>query len=452
MNEERYGYVYKTTCINENSSLYGKYYIGQHKAKEFDTKYFGSGNIIKKYIKKYGTDGLVCEILEWANSKEELNELEAIYVTIDLIKNDIDCINMVNGGQCGNMWECMNEDQRNNRNIKAGNAIHKKHKEDLEFHQRWLEKNNDPIRRKETGRKISEKWKNDKEYREKIIKAAIEQWKDPNSKTRIAHKNKVITDEIKQKISDAAKKQWERDRDILLEAIANSNRKERLREVMKEKFADPEWQNKWRHNQSIAQKKRFEDPEQRKHQSEIHLKVCNTPEHKQKMSKIMKECFQDETKRKHISDGHKKHHKEHPETSEKMSFIGKQRYIDNPLLAKENSKRLKEMYDNNPELKQRIADKVKLYWQTHPEAKNKLSEKNQQIRSYNNGILQTRTSKCPEGWVEGTIYKRIPKDWEWYNNGIINVRYKECPDGFKPGKIKKKSHRERRLQKNEIKN
>ena len=44
-----FGYVYKITHIPS-----GKFYIGQHKATEFDENYWGSGRIIKDYIKTCG--------------------------------------------------------------------------------------------------------------------------------------------------------------------------------------------------------------------------------------------------------------------------------------------------------------------------------------------------------------------------------------------------------------
>ena len=45
-----------------------------------DKNYYGSGKILKDYKKKYKNKGLYCEILERADSLEELNELEKRYV------------------------------------------------------------------------------------------------------------------------------------------------------------------------------------------------------------------------------------------------------------------------------------------------------------------------------------------------------------------------------------
>ena len=43
-----YGYVYKTTDLRN-----GEIYVGRHKSDEFDSSYFGSGNIIKRINKKW---------------------------------------------------------------------------------------------------------------------------------------------------------------------------------------------------------------------------------------------------------------------------------------------------------------------------------------------------------------------------------------------------------------
>ena len=70
-----YGYVYKTTDLES-----GLIYVGQHKSESFDEKYYGSGIIITKLIKKYGTDRFICEILEECESFEELNEREIYWI------------------------------------------------------------------------------------------------------------------------------------------------------------------------------------------------------------------------------------------------------------------------------------------------------------------------------------------------------------------------------------
>ena len=94
-----YGYVYKIIINDKDSSINGHYYIGQHKCKidnEIDVNYWGSGTVMRNYIAKHGTTNLTREILEWAESLSDLNNLEKEYVDMSL--RDPLCINIVCGG------------------------------------------------------------------------------------------------------------------------------------------------------------------------------------------------------------------------------------------------------------------------------------------------------------------------------------------------------------------
>jgi group I intron endonuclease len=90
---ETYGYIY----ITENK-INGKRYIGKHKSKNFDIKYFGSGVYLTRAIKKYGKKNFTCFPLSWAWSKEELNQLE-----IDYIAHYKPEYNIAKGGEGGGM-------------------------------------------------------------------------------------------------------------------------------------------------------------------------------------------------------------------------------------------------------------------------------------------------------------------------------------------------------------
>lgn len=70
-----YGYIYKTTNL-----LNGKFYIGKHRKSEFDPKYFGSGVLIQRALKKEGKKNFLCEVLEWCETSEVLNERERFWV------------------------------------------------------------------------------------------------------------------------------------------------------------------------------------------------------------------------------------------------------------------------------------------------------------------------------------------------------------------------------------
>lgn len=78
-----YYYVYKTTNLLNN-----KYYIGRHVSKlKIDENYYGSGKGIRNAIRKYGRENFKIEILEYANSRDELWSLEEKYVTEIIVKD-----------------------------------------------------------------------------------------------------------------------------------------------------------------------------------------------------------------------------------------------------------------------------------------------------------------------------------------------------------------------------
>ena len=66
-----YGYIYRTT-----NTVNGKTYVGQHKSSSFDRSYLGSGRLLKLAISKYGRRSFTVEVLQWCETKEELDSAE----------------------------------------------------------------------------------------------------------------------------------------------------------------------------------------------------------------------------------------------------------------------------------------------------------------------------------------------------------------------------------------
>lgn len=106
-----YGYIYKITIRNDESIMNNCYYIGQHKyqTKYKDSIYYGSGLLIKEYIKKWGLLGLKKQILYRAVTKEELNRKEAEYIGT-LYEDDSflragKCLNLRAGGDNFNITQ-----------------------------------------------------------------------------------------------------------------------------------------------------------------------------------------------------------------------------------------------------------------------------------------------------------------------------------------------------------
>ena len=71
-----YGYIYKTT-----NKLNNKIYIGQKKSNIFlNEKYLGSGKYLLRAIDKYGKENFEIELIDTANSRKELSDLEIFYI------------------------------------------------------------------------------------------------------------------------------------------------------------------------------------------------------------------------------------------------------------------------------------------------------------------------------------------------------------------------------------
>jgi hypothetical protein len=262
---ETYGYIYKTTnLVNEKS------YIGQHKSKDWDLNYIGSGKLLKKAIKKYGKEYFQCFPLAWAWGKEELNKLE-----IDYIAHYKPEYNIASGGEGGNVGEeaykkiskalsgrklpeetrrkigeaskgnnyrqdydpwnkgkiniyseetiqKMSESKKN-KYVGENNPFYGKH-HTQKTKQKISEIHKGKIISEETKQKISEKLKGQKQYEmtDKIRKKISDTKKGCNSpnkgktfsenwKTNLSesHKGKVLSEEIKQKMSEAQKRRWQ---------------------------------------------------------------------------------------------------------------------------------------------------------------------------------------------------------------------------------------------------
>lgn len=95
-----YGQIYIIKIKNPDSKFNGHFYIGQHKGDVVSDNYWGSGRKIRSYQKRWGSSGLIREVLATANSLEELNSLEAQYVNQEIL-NDPLCMNLITGGRKG---------------------------------------------------------------------------------------------------------------------------------------------------------------------------------------------------------------------------------------------------------------------------------------------------------------------------------------------------------------
>lgn len=95
-----YGYIYVTTNL-----INGKKYIGKKKSQVFlGEKYLGSGISIRNSIEKYGEKNFKVQMIDVADSLQELNEKQEYHIKINDAVNSEEYYNIANGGDGGVVW------------------------------------------------------------------------------------------------------------------------------------------------------------------------------------------------------------------------------------------------------------------------------------------------------------------------------------------------------------
>lgn len=104
-----YGFIYITTNNTNN-----KKYIGKRKIKnsKSDANYLGSGELLNKAIDKYGRENFTKEIIDYAYTKEELNEKERHYIQKYNATQSSMFYNIHQGGDGGNTMDGWSEEQK----------------------------------------------------------------------------------------------------------------------------------------------------------------------------------------------------------------------------------------------------------------------------------------------------------------------------------------------------
>lgn len=113
-----FGYIYKTTNL-----INGKIYIGQKQSQRFVENYKGSGKLIKAALLKYGNENFICEILEWCENKQQLNEREKFYIAL-YNSRDFDIgYNISKGGDGGDVFHSLPQTQQKEVRQKLKNSL-----------------------------------------------------------------------------------------------------------------------------------------------------------------------------------------------------------------------------------------------------------------------------------------------------------------------------------------
>jgi len=93
--KHKYHFIYKTT-----NKLNNKFYVGMHSTHNLNDGYIGSGDRIRKSIKKYGKENFDFEILDFFPNRETLKENEKNMITEEFLRNKL-CMNICLGGGGG---------------------------------------------------------------------------------------------------------------------------------------------------------------------------------------------------------------------------------------------------------------------------------------------------------------------------------------------------------------
>lgn len=168
-----YGYVYETTCL-----VNGKKYIGQHKSETFDEKYYGSGTLFTRALKKYGEDNFRTVILKECFSREELDKEETRFIQESDAVNSDNYYNITDSALHGRVYS---EEYHERLSELAKERCNTE-----EFRQRMSELH--------SGKTLSE------EHRKTISTMC---------------KERVWSDEVKAKMSESAKKVWANGREFV---------------------------------------------------------------------------------------------------------------------------------------------------------------------------------------------------------------------------------------------
>ena len=164
--------IYKTTNL-----VNGNFYIGQDSKN--NTKYLGSGTLLKRAIAKYGIDNFIKEVLEVCISKEELDKKEIFW--IEKLKP---VYNIAKGGSGGDTLSAHPNLESIKTKLKGRVSYHKGKKRPEQSGE------NNPAKRPEVREKI----------RQAKLENPTQMFGDTNPAKRL---------EVRDKISKNISKSWE---------------------------------------------------------------------------------------------------------------------------------------------------------------------------------------------------------------------------------------------------
>lgn len=239
------------------------------------------------------------------------------------------------------------------------------------------------MRDPETRRKLSESQKevwSDPEYHERMCKAFQETWTDERREQRSEISRSMMErEDIRQRLSEAAKRNWETGvcgteehlaalsrameelwqdleyRRHTMEAMSESMTSEKYRhlrsEIAQELWQDPDYRRK----HAEAMRELYKDPDFLQKMSEASKRVWGDPEYRAKMCRIAQECWDDENYRQKHADAMRD-----PEVRKKISESQKETWSDPEYRRLQSRLRREQWLD--PEYRQHGSEVVKQLW------------------------------------------------------------------------------------------
>ena len=173
--------IYKTTNL-----VNGKIYIGQDSKNNF--KYFGSGDLIKKAIKKYGLTNFKKEILYECKTQKELNEMEQKYILEYKSTDKSIGYNICIGGTNGTMLNRKHSDgtKKQMSISKIGIKFTEEHKENLSKAHKGKNISNETKQKMSESQKLVERKPMSEETKEKIRNAKKSVKLSPETKKKMS--------------------------------------------------------------------------------------------------------------------------------------------------------------------------------------------------------------------------------------------------------------------------
>lgn len=302
-----YGYIYLTRL-----KLDGRIYIGQHKSKTFDSKYYGSGKHFKRALKLYGKENFEVEILEWCETREIADEREKFWINkFQCFSSNKTGFNYAKGGYGGNTFEFKTESEIAEIGRKISEAY----------------KNKTPEEKKEIANKIKKTKENMSEYekqsmKQKISQSSIRNWKNPEyrNKTISSLRKTYSLDETRLKVSNGVKNS---------EKHKNACKSESFRKKQSEKMTILMNNEEFVSNLKVKLKEAWNNEERKLNQTEVLKKRFQDEEFKTKWLNSINNSWNSEDRRKYISELQTKDYIViDTETNSILPFHGRQEICD----------------------------------------------------------------------------------------------------------------------------